>query len=306
MIGHDFYTSQRNGSKGFPRFTDPSLRSARDYSDYLQMATEKSLARCRVDRFDCLLLHNPDSAGYTQDSVWNAMAKLKDAKLADRLGVAPGPANGFTLDLILCFERFHALLDWAMIILNPFEPWPGGLCLSAAEKYEIDLLTRVVDYGGIFHDDVRPGHAFGKHDHRTFRPAGWVEAGNAKLEQIRPIAERHGLTMLQLACLWNLAHRPVKSVIPTMVQEVGDDAKPIERKIEELADLPDLQLSADEVEEISRVGNNKNYMTLKGGNPEHQGEAQPDRWSMTPDLQTVASRWQIEPQRDLTNTHSVS
>jgi aryl-alcohol dehydrogenase-like predicted oxidoreductase len=306
MVGHDFYTGQRNGSKGFPRFTDPALRSARDYADYLQMATEKSLARCRVDRFDCLLLHNPDSAGYTQDSVWNAMAKLKDAKLADRLGIAPGPANGFTLDLILCFERFHALLDWAMIILNPFEPWPGALGLSAAEKYEIDLMTRVVDYGGIFHDDVRPGHTFGKHDHRTFRPAGWVEAGNAKLEQIRPIAERHGLTMLQLACLWNLAHKPVKSVIPTMVQEVGDDAKPIERKIDELADLPNIELSADEVEEISRIGNNKNCMTLKGGNPEHEGEAQPDRWSMTPDLQTVASRWQIEPTRDLTNTHSAS
>ena len=49
----------------------------------------------------------------------------REPELADRIGIAPGPANGFTLDLILCLERFGPLLDWAMIILNPLEPWPG-------------------------------------------------------------------------------------------------------------------------------------------------------------------------------------
>src|SRR5262245_53538231 len=105
-VGHDFYAGKRDGSKGFPRFTHPDLRPPGQYLDYLRMATEKSLQRCRTDRFDCLLLHNPDSTGYTSDRVWTAMDKLKDARLTDRLGVAPGPANGFTLDLILCFERF--------------------------------------------------------------------------------------------------------------------------------------------------------------------------------------------------------
>ena len=36
----------------------------------LRSAAEKSLARCRVDKFDLLLLHNPDAAGYTTDAVW--------------------------------------------------------------------------------------------------------------------------------------------------------------------------------------------------------------------------------------------
>ncbi len=78
--------------------------------------------------------------------------------MLDRIGVAPGPANGFTLDILLCLERFGALLDWAMIILNPLEPWPGKLVLPAAVKYDVNLITRVVDYGGLFHDDVKPGH----------------------------------------------------------------------------------------------------------------------------------------------------
>jgi hypothetical protein len=113
-IGHDFYHGQRDGSKGFPRFTDAALRKPGEYASYLRSATEKSLGRCRADRFDLLLLHNPDVTGYTSDKVWNGMEKLKDAGLTSQLGLAPGPANGFTLDLILSLERFQGLVDWAM------------------------------------------------------------------------------------------------------------------------------------------------------------------------------------------------
>lgn len=302
-VGHDFYTGQREGAKGYPRFTDPRLRSARDYASYVRMATEKSLERCRVEKFDLLMLHNPDSIGYTSEAVWSAMAKVKDEGLADRLGIAPGPANGFALDVILNFERFAEVVDWAMIILNPLEPWPGRLCLPAAEKYDVKLLTRVVDYGGLFHDDVKPGHAFGERDHRTFRPAGWVEAGSAKIEALRPIAERHGLTMLQLAILWNLSHAPVRSVVPTMIQESGPEAKPIESKIDELA-LPEATLTSDEIAEIERIGDNAGCMELKGANPGHVGDPAPDRWPLNTDLESVAQRWRIDPARDLVCTHA--
>jgi aryl-alcohol dehydrogenase-like predicted oxidoreductase len=304
MIGHDFYKGERSGSKGFPRFTDSNLRTHRDYADYVRMATEKSLQRCQVDKFDCLMLHNPDSIGYASDAVWNAMDKAREAGLAERIGVAPGPANGYTLDLLLNFERFGPLLDWAMIILNPLEPWPGRLCLPAAEKHDIKLITRVADYGGLFHDDVKPGHAFEKYDHRNYRPAGWVEAGNEKLDRIRSIAEAHGLTMLQLSCVWNLSHAPVRSVIPTMIQESGANAKTIEAKIDELASLPEAHLSADELAEINRIGDNTGCMDLKGANPAFTGDPLPDRWPVGSEHELVATRWHIEPQRDLAYTHT--
>src|SRR5436190_3637524 len=64
-IGHDFYSGQRDGAKGYPRFTDPALRAPDAYAQYIRMAVERSLARCGVERFDVLLLHNPDRAGYT-------------------------------------------------------------------------------------------------------------------------------------------------------------------------------------------------------------------------------------------------
>ena len=298
-IGHDFYTGEREGAKGFPRFTDPRLRGPEGYADYVRMATERSLERLGVDSFDLLLLHNPDRTGYTSEAVWDALAAVRADGLTRRLGVAPGPANGFTLDVIDCLERFGDRIDWAMLILNPLEPWPGELVLPAAERHGVKVITRVVDYGGLFHDDVLEGHEFPKYDHRGFRPAGWVEAGRAKLDTMRPIAERHGLTMLQLACHWNLAHGPVQVVAPTLISEPGSE-KSIEAKRAELAAVrgPSV-LSAEEVAEIRALGDNTGSMLLKGAAPDFVGEPQPDRWPLTPELNALAGRWGIEPARDL-------
>ena len=299
-VGHDFYTGERDGAKGFPRFTDRRLRDASEYASYLAMATERSLERCEIGSFDLLLLHNPDRIGYTSETVWSGMAALRDLGLTRQIGVAPGPANGFTLDLIDCFERFGELIDWAMIILNPLEPWPGELCLPAAADAGINVITRVVDYGGLFWDDVRPGQEFPRHDHRGFRPAGWIEAGRQRLESMWPIAQRAGLTMLQLACQWNLAQPAVHCVAPTLIQEMGPEARPVEEKRAELAALPpESRLSAVDVEEIRSLGDNTGCMALKGASPQHDGEERPDRWGLDERLQEVARRWQIEPERDL-------
>jgi aryl-alcohol dehydrogenase-like predicted oxidoreductase len=303
-VGHDFYEGEREGPKGFPRFTDPRLRAPDQYGSYLRMAAEASLERIGADSFDLLLLHNPDRIGYSSEVVWEAMAALREEGLTGGIGVAPGPANGFTLDLIACLERFGAVLDWAMIILNPLEPWPGELCLEAAARHDVMVLTRVVDYGGLFWDDLRPGMELAERDHRKFRPAGWIEAGLEKLERLRPIAARHELTPMQLACQWNLAHPAVESVAPTLIQEIGPEARPIEDKRVELAALPaEVRLAAEEVDEIRAIGDNAGCMALKGANPEHEGEERPDRWPLTDDLAAVGSRWGIDPQRDLVATH---
>ena len=303
-VGHDFYEGEREGPKGFPRFTDPRLRGSDEYADYLRMATEKSLERIGADSFDLLLLHNPDRIGYSSEVVWEGMAALREAGLTGRIGVAPGPANGFTLDVISCLERFGEVIDWAMIILNPLEPWPGELCLDAADRHDVKVLTRVVDYGGIFWGDLRPGGELAERDHRKFRPEGWIEAGVEKLERLMPIAERAKLTPIQLACQWNLAHPAVESVTPTLIQEIGPGACPIEAKRLELAKMPaEQRLTAEDVAEIRAIGDNAGSMTLKGASPEHEGEERPDRWPLTDDLASVGARWGIDPQRDLVATH---
>ncbi len=306
-IGHDFYDGERNGPKGFPRFTDPALRGPADYADYLLAAAERSLERIGVERFDLLLLHNPDQIGYTSRQVWDGMAALRERGLTDAIGLAPGPANGFSLDLIDCFERFGSEIDWAMIILNPLEPWPGELVLAAARRREVKLLTRVVDYGGLFWGDVRPGHRFAEHDHRKFRPVGWVEAGCEKLDQLAPIAAAHDLSAIQLACEWNLAQDPVRCVVPTLIEEIGDGPRSIEQKRAELAAIPGRLTAPDargrlepaEVTAIRAIGDNTGSMALKGANPAHHGPSAPDRWGLDAELAGLARRWGIDPERDL-------
>ena len=303
-IGHDFYEGQRSGAKGFPRFTDPALRDETGYAEYIRMATERSLQRIGAERFDVLLLHNPDRTGYRSEAVWESMQAVRDAGLAQRLGVAPGPANGFTIDLIGCLERYASLIDWAMIILSPMEPWPGELALAAAERTGTGVITRVVDYGGVFHDDVRPDHPFPEWDHRRFRPQGWVQQGREKLERMRAIAERHGITPLQLACAWNLAQPAVRCVAPTLIQEPGAQARPIEDKRADLAAVGRLGaiLDAQEIEALRAIGDNTGSMALKGASTEHEGPAVADRWPVDEEGEAVAARWGIDPRRDLAHS----
>ncbi|HEX4752123.1 MAG TPA: aldo/keto reductase [Solirubrobacterales bacterium] len=299
-VGHDFYEGERNGPKGFPRFTDPALRGSGDYASYLRMATEASLERIGASAFDLLLLHNPDRTGYSSEAVWDGMAALREAGLTAKIGVAPGPANGFTLDLISCLERYGDRIDWAMIILNPLEPWPGELVLDAAARHDVKVITRVLDYGGLFWDDLRPGMELSKSDHRGFRPPGWIEAGLAKLDRLRPFAERADLTAMGLAGQWNLAHPAVECLAPTLIQEVGPEARTIESERAELAAIPaDQRLSADDVAAIRAIGDNTGRMALKGANPAFEGEEQPDRWPLSQELAEVGGRWGIDPERDL-------
>lgn len=263
------------------------------------MATERSLERVGVDSFDLLLLHNPDRTGYTSSEVWDGMAAVREAGLTRKIGVAPGPANGFTLDLIDCFERFGEMIDWSMVILNPFEPWPGELVLPAAREHDIKLITRVVDYGGLFHDDVRPGHEFAEWDHRKFRPDGWIEKGAEKLELARPIAQKYGLTTLQLSCQWNLAHKEVRCVTPTLIEEIAG-GKSIDEKRVELATLPtENVLTEEDVAALREIGDNRGSMTLKGGSPDNDGETKADSWPIDDSLLETAQRWEIEPDKQL-------
>ena len=299
-VGHDFYEGERNGPKGFPRFTDPALRGSDQYGSYLRMATEASLERIGAAEFDLLLLHNPDRTGYSSEAVWDGMAALREAGLTRRIGVAPGPANGFTLDLIACLETFGERIDWAMIILNPLEPWPGELVLDAVARHGVEVITRVVDYGGLFWGDLRPGAELERSDHRSFRPPGWIEAGWEKLERLRPFAEQADLSLMGLACQWNLAHPAVACCAPTLIQEVGPPARPIEAKRAELAAIPAEQRIGDQdAAEIRAIGDNTGCMALKGANPGHEGEEQPDRWALDPELAALAGRWGIDPERDL-------
>jgi hypothetical protein len=130
-----------------------------------------------------------------------------------------------------------------------------------------------------------------------------VRHARDRLARMAPYAERHGLSTLQLACQWTLAQPAVACVAPTLIQEPGAGARPIEEKRADLAGVPaEIVLTYQELDEITAIGENAGCMTLKGGTPAHEGEERPDSWPLTPELAAVAERWDIRPDRDLVPT----
>jgi hypothetical protein len=113
------------------------------------------------------------------------------------------------------------------------------------------------------------------------------------------------LTPVQLACQWNLAHDAVECVVPTLIQEPGAGARPIEDKRAELAALPvDSRLSADDLAAIREIGDNTGSMRLKGCAPDQQ-EVAPDRWPLSEELVQAGERWGIDVERDLTEAGAI-
>ena len=118
---------------------------------------------------------------------------------------------------------------------------------------------------------------------------------------MRPYAARHGLTMLQLACAWNLAQPGVRCVAPTLIQEPGPGARPVEDKRAELAALR-ASACASASDELARDPRDRRQHRLHGAEgrePRARGPELPDRWPLDGELRDVAARWGIEPERDL-------
>jgi hypothetical protein len=89
-------------------------------------------------------------------------------------------------------------------------------------------------------------------------------------------------------------------VAPTLIQEGGPRARPIEAKRAELAGVPaQVALDDDEVAAIRRIGDNAGCMALKGAAPGYDGPAAADRWPLAVQLEDLGRRWGIEPARDL-------
>ena len=298
-VGHDFYEGDRDGPKGFPRFTDPALRGPDEYGGYLRMAAERSLERIGADSFDLLLLHNPDRTGFESEEVWEGMRALRDERLAGQIGIAPGPANGFTLDLIRCFERFGEAIDWAMVILNPLEPWPGELCLEVAAEHGVKVITRVVDYGGLFWDDVLPGTSSRGATTAASGPRAGSRPGARSSSGCGRSPSRRASPRCSSPASGTSRTRRSRCVVPTLIQEAGEGARPIEDKRTELAALPiEQRLTLEDIATIREVGDNTGCMRLKGAAAD-QHEIAPDRWPLSEELIAAGERWGVEPERDL-------
>jgi hypothetical protein len=115
------------GRQGLPALHRSRLRGAGDYAAYLRMATERSLERCGAGALRPAAPAQPrphrlhERGGVGRDG--RAARRRPDATSS---ASRPGRRTASRSTSSTAFERFGDRIDWAMVILNPLEPWPAS------------------------------------------------------------------------------------------------------------------------------------------------------------------------------------
>ncbi|MFI5378525.1 MAG: aldo/keto reductase [Tepidisphaerales bacterium] len=210
------------GKFGYDFYSDPgepgSHRERRqDFSpEFLHIALEKSLARLGVDCIDLYMAHNIKLPQY-RDDLFAELEKVKAQGKIRVWGVSLGPAIGWRE------EGIGAIMDHrakaVQTVFNLFEQSPGREFCETAHAYKAGVLARVHDNSAILKDTVRIDTAIGKDDHRKFRDQNWKVFGLKKLEKIRPLCAKYGMTPHQFACKWLLQQTALTSITATLLNE---------------------------------------------------------------------------------------
>jgi aryl-alcohol dehydrogenase-like predicted oxidoreductase len=182
-------------------------------AEQVRQACIGSLRRLRTDRVDLYQLHWPDGTGVPIEETWGAMAALVDEGLVGAIGVS-------NVDRSL-IERCEAVRhvdslqqQFSMLWLRDREliAWCGeqGIGVLSYGPLAFGLLTGAITAESeFFQGDFRGG---GDDADPLFRP-GVFEGSLEVVEALRPVADRLGITLAQLALAWNLHQPGVTSAI---------------------------------------------------------------------------------------------
>jgi aryl-alcohol dehydrogenase-like predicted oxidoreductase len=91
------------------------------------------------------------------------------------------------------------------------------------EKNGPQFLIRVTHSSGMLEGKYTADTTFDESDHRSHRPRAWMVEGVQKVERLRPLCEKRGVTVGQLAMLWLYAHPSILSALPNIYEEAQLD-----------------------------------------------------------------------------------
>lgn len=183
--------------------------------EFARAALRASLERLGTDRVDVYGLHNPKMGHVRDDAVFTELASILREGRARACQAALGPAIGWEQEGLEAMERPE--VSAVQTVYNVLEQTPGNALLERAAERGVGVLARVPDASGILTGKVGAGTKIDEKDHRSVRKGEWVRAALAKVEQLRPIADRRGLSIAELAVKFILSRRGISSVIPTVV-----------------------------------------------------------------------------------------
>jgi aryl-alcohol dehydrogenase-like predicted oxidoreductase len=177
------------------------------------------------------------------DIIFNTLDKKINEGVIGTYQVALGPAIGWTREGLAAMNRKN--VSAVQTVYNILEQTPGNELIDEAARKNIGILVRVPDASGILTGKVKADTKIDEKDHRSVRRGEWVKSALDKVEQLRPIADRNGLTITELAIKFILSKSPVSSVFPTVIS--------IE-EIEQFAAMSDGKyLPSSDMEQISKM-----------------------------------------------------
>jgi len=234
--GYEFEGAQQVGHSELPQRFDPL---------FTEHALRNSLARLQTDHIDVYGLHNPKMHHIKDDTIFHTLDNKINEGTIGTCQVALGPAIGWTQEGIEAMNRHN--VSAVQTVYNILEQTPGNELIDLAARRNVGILVRVPDASGILTGKVNADTKIDEKDHRSVRRGEWVKASLAKVEQLRPIAERNGLDITELAIKFILSKDPVSSVLPTVVST---------DEIDQFAAMSDGRyLSASDISEITSMYN---------------------------------------------------
>ena len=232
--GYDFESASQIGHAELPQRFDPL---------FTEHALRNSLARLQTDYIDVYGMHNPKMYHIKDDVIFNTLDNKINEGVIGTYQVALGPAIGWTEEGLAAMNRKN--VSAVQTVYNILEQTPGNELINYAEKKNVGILVRVPDASGILTGKVKADTKIDEKDHRSVRRGEWVKSALEKVEQLRPIAERNGLSITEMAIKFILSKNPVSSVFPTVISE---------EEIENFAAMSDGKyLSVSDMSEVGKL-----------------------------------------------------
>ena len=234
--GYDFSNVEQIGHSELPQKFD---------EDFTRKALRDSLERLQTKYLDMYGLHNPKLNHIRDDSIFNVLDSFIQDNSIKTYQVALGPAIGWTQEGIESMDRKN--ISAVQTVYNILEQTPGNELFKKAEEKDVGILVRVPEASGILTGKVNANTKIDEKDHRSVRKGEWIKASLEKVEQLRPIADRNGLTITELSMKFIMTKKGFASVFPTVVSE------------EEIINYADMTkgeyISASDMKEIDNLYN---------------------------------------------------
>jgi aryl-alcohol dehydrogenase-like predicted oxidoreductase len=208
--------------------------------DQVRAACDASLERLGTDWIDLYQLHWPDPLGTPVEETWGAMAELQDAGKVRFLGVS----NFDRASIERCEPTRHVdslQQEFSMLTLDDREliRWCGevGIGVITYGPLAFGLLAGAVSHdttfpSGDWRGDVKEG------------PFADLDRSLSIVDSLRPIAERLGISLGQLALAWNVAQ-------PGVTAAIAGSRNP--GHVRENADAGDVQLDDETFAELDAL-----------------------------------------------------